>query len=41
VLSEFRKANPKVQVTLSTWANNGFWKSRDDASFLDESLAPR
>lgn len=37
----YRARNPQVLVTLSTWANAGFWNHRTDPGFLDASLMPK
>lgn len=36
----YRKVNPAVTATLSTWANEGFWKGRPGDEFLDTSHSP-
>jgi len=41
ILREYRKVNPNVTVTLSTWANAGFWHGRQGDEFLDESYSPK
>ena len=41
LFNEYRKVNPKVTATLSTWANEGFWKGRPGARFLDETYSPK
>ncbi len=39
--SEYRKINPNVAVTLSTWQNPKFWDGAARAGFLDETYMPR
>jgi hypothetical protein len=40
--AEFRKHNPKIQVTIDTWYNRTFWKGDPKArTFLDETFCPR
>ena len=41
LLNEYRKMNPKITCTLSTWANFGFWNGREGVEFLDESYCPK
>ncbi|HUV03926.1 MAG TPA: hypothetical protein VMX94_02335 [Armatimonadota bacterium] len=41
LLNEYRKVNPNVTVTLSTWANFGFWDGAPGVKFLDESYSPK
>jgi len=41
VLKEYRKVNPKVTVTLSTWFNPKFWNGAPGVRFLDETYSPR
>jgi len=41
LLREFRKINPRVTATLSTWANEGFWLGKPRVQFLDETYSPQ
>lgn len=41
LFSEYRKVNPHVTATLSSWANFGFWEGKQDVKFLDESYSPK
>ncbi|MHB1001703.1 MAG: hypothetical protein ACYC27_20890 [Armatimonadota bacterium] len=38
---EYKKVNPKVTATLSSWANFGFWEGNAGAEFLDNSFSPK
>jgi hypothetical protein len=41
LVQAFRKHNPKTTATLSTWANDGFWRGASAPNFLDETLTPK
>lgn len=41
LLNEYRKVNPNVTATLSTWANEGFLKGSPNTKFLDETYSPK
>ncbi|MHB1456153.1 MAG: hypothetical protein ACYC0V_04470 [Armatimonadota bacterium] len=41
LFSEYRKVNPKMTATLSSWANFGFWEGKEGVKFLDESYSPK
>lgn len=38
---EYRKVNPHITATLSSWANFGFWEGKQGVKFLDESYSPK
>lgn len=41
IKSEYRKINPAITVTLSSWANEGFWKGYSETGFLDETYSSK
>lgn len=41
LLEAYRKVNPNVTVTLSTWANKGFFNGAKDEPFLDTKYSPQ
>lgn len=41
LMNEYRKVNSKVTATLSTWANEGFFKGSPNETFLDDTYSPK